>query len=63
MSFSTPKLLKAFQKLKPRLYRANTNTRASDPFDLEGFDLIGQAQTGTGKTAAFVLPWSVSSQC
>ncbi len=26
------------------------------PLALEGFDLIGQARTGTGKTAAFVLP-------
>jgi len=26
------------------------------PFVLEGKDLLGQAQTGTGKTAAFVLP-------
>lgn len=26
------------------------------PFALEGFDIIGQAQTGTGKTAAFGIP-------
>lgn len=26
------------------------------PLMLEGYDVIGQAQTGTGKTAAFVLP-------
>ena len=26
------------------------------PLMLEGFDVIGQAQTGTGKTAAFALP-------
>ena len=26
------------------------------PLMLEGHDVIGQAQTGTGKTAAFVLP-------
>ena len=28
----------------------------SIPFLLEGHDLLGQAQTGTGKTAAFALP-------
>ncbi|MCW5839468.1 MAG: DEAD/DEAH box helicase, partial [Anaerolineales bacterium] len=26
------------------------------PVALEGYDIIGTAQTGTGKTAAFVLP-------
>jgi len=26
------------------------------PYLLEGYDLVGQAQTGTGKTAAFALP-------
>ena len=30
--------------------------RATIPVLLEGHDLIGQAQTGTGKTAAFALP-------
>jgi len=30
--------------------------RQTIPFLLEGRDLIGQAQTGTGKTAAFALP-------
>ena len=29
---------------------------ASIPFILEGHDVIGQAHTGTGKTAAFCLP-------
>ena len=26
------------------------------PVVLEGYDLLGVAQTGTGKTAAFILP-------
>ncbi|MDQ8039980.1 MAG: DEAD/DEAH box helicase, partial [Rickettsiella sp.] len=26
------------------------------PLVLQGFDVIGLAQTGTGKTAAFILP-------
>ena len=26
------------------------------PLQLEGLDIIGQAQTGTGKTAAFGIP-------
>ena len=26
------------------------------PYILEGFDVIGQAKTGTGKTAAFGIP-------
>ncbi len=30
--------------------------KASIPLALEGSDLIGQAQTGTGKTAAFGIP-------
>ena len=42
--------------------------RATIPVLLEGHDLIGQAQTGTGKTAAFALPMLsridvVSPQC
>ena len=26
------------------------------PVELEGYDVVGQAQTGTGKTAAFAIP-------
>lgn len=51
--------------LKPELLRAveelgYTETapiqEAAIPLVLEGLDIIGQAQTGTGKTAAFALP-------
>ena len=28
------------------------------PLALEGYDVIGQARTGTGKTAAFSIPFS-----
>lgn len=47
-------LLQALQAIgyeKPSPIQARTI-----PFLLEGRDLIGQAQTGTGKTAAFALP-------
>lgn len=58
MSFSTlglsPKLLQSIHDLG---YAAPTPIQAAAiPVLLEGNDLIGIAQTGTGKTAAFVLP-------
>jgi ATP-dependent RNA helicase RhlE len=58
MSFSTlglgPKLLQSILDLG---YAAPTPIQsAAIPLLLEGKDLIGIAQTGTGKTAAFVLP-------
>ena len=39
-----------------RLYRRDAHPRSAIPPALAGHDLIGTAQTGTGKTAAFVLP-------
>jgi len=58
MSFSTlglsPKIL---QSVKQAGYETPTPIQlAAIPRVLEGKDLIGIAQTGTGKTAAFVLP-------
>lgn len=47
-------LLQAIEKVgyeKPSPIQAK-----SIPLILEGHDLLGQAQTGTGKTAAFALP-------
>ena len=50
----SPEVLKAIQSLK---YETPTPIQArSIPVLLAGQDIIGSAQTGTGKTAAFALP-------
>src|SRR5437868_2977402 len=50
----SPPLLKVLEELE---FRTTTPIQAqSIPVLLQGRDLIGQAQTGSGKTAAFALP-------
>ena len=50
----SPVLLEA---LKEKGFEAPTEIQSKTiPLALEGKDLIGQARTGTGKTAAFGLP-------
>ncbi|MBE2295755.1 MAG: DEAD/DEAH box helicase [Phycisphaerales bacterium] len=45
------------QRLQDLGYEAPTPIQAATiPYLLDGHDLLGQAQTGTGKTAAFALP-------
>src|ERR1700759_4323208 len=54
MNFSPP-LLAALHRAK---YAQPTPIQAAlIPHVLQGRDVIGQAQTGTGKTAAFLLPF------
>ena len=48
-----PRVLEA---LVPLGYDAHPHSRTSHPHVLQGRDVMGIAQTGTGKTAAFSLP-------
>ena len=48
----------SFQPLTQSVCDSNTHQAASIPPLLEGRDLLGAAETGTGKTAAFALPHS-----
>src|SRR3954454_4305490 len=51
----SPPVLSALERAN---YREPTPIQAAlIPHALEGVDMIGQAQTGTGKTAAFLLPY------
>ncbi len=58
MPFSKLGLLEPMQRVVDAVgYREPTPIQTQTiPLILEGMDLIAQAQTGTGKTAAFVLP-------
>lgn len=50
----SPIILNALRQAE---YNSPTSVQAGViPLALEGFDVVGQARTGTGKTAAFVLP-------
>ena len=37
-------------------FKEPTPIKESIPYTLEGKDILGQAQTGTGKTGAFGIP-------
>lgn len=51
-----PKLLKTLEKMN---FKAPTDVQKQTiPLALEGQDIIGTAQTGTGKTGAFAIPLS-----
>ena len=57
-TFSELKLIEPLEKsLREQKYEIPTPIQAQTiPFALEGKDILGCAQTGTGKTAAFALP-------
>ncbi len=58
MLFENLEILKPIQKaLKEEGYKQTTPIQEkSIPYILDGKDLVGCAQTGTGKTAAFAVP-------
>jgi len=58
MPFSNLGLLESMQRMvEAEGYTEPTPIQAQTiPLILEGMDLIAQAETGTGKTAAFALP-------
>jgi len=43
--------------IRSRVYHPHPIQLQIIPLMLAGHDVIGQAQTGTGKTAAFILPF------
>ena len=57
-TFSELKLIESIERsLREQNYKTPTPIQAKTiPFALEGKDILGCAQTGTGKTAAFSLP-------
>ena len=56
-------LLIYWQKLKSRICRSKSYPRANHSFGSWRKDVIGQAQTGTGKTAAlFANPWKIRTE-
>src|ERR1700722_12722594 len=50
----SPELLQAIQAMG--FEKASPIQAQAIPFIMQGHDIIGQAQTGTGKTAAFGIP-------
>ena len=49
-----PRLMRAIEEMG--FVEASAIQSQAIPFALAGLDLVGQAQTGTGKTAAYALP-------